>query len=230
MTVTPLEAYRLWAASYDVTPNPLLALEERVLAGRLDLVRGLRILDAGCGTGRWMSRLAAQGADVFGIDRCDSMIVKAAAKASLSGRCVVADLDRIPAADSSFDLALCSFTLSYATGLDAPLQELARLARVVIVTDLHPEAGWSRSFRANGSVWEIEHSTWSEEQIDRSAHAAGLTRAWRVAAPFGEPEREIFVQAGKEALFAEVEGVPAVLITAFERKAIQPKTWTKSFS
>ena len=171
-------------------------------------VRGLSILDVGCGTGRWMSRLAAQGAQVFGIDFVIRCWLQAVAKPGAAGRCTAAGIERIPVENLSFDLALCSFALSYTTDLGTAIAELARAAWTVIITDLHPETGWSRSFRAKGNVWEIRHSTWTETQIDEAARAAGLRLAWRVAAPFGEPERGIFIRAGKEVGFRRSLSLP----------------------
>ena len=53
-----VEAFDAWSEVYDTQPNPLLALEERVLGSMMPDVRGLDVLDAGCGTGRWLQRLA----------------------------------------------------------------------------------------------------------------------------------------------------------------------------
>ena len=49
--IDPVAAgFDLWAEVYDGQPNPLLALEHRELLQLLPEVRGLDILDAGCGT------------------------------------------------------------------------------------------------------------------------------------------------------------------------------------
>jgi hypothetical protein len=52
--VSAAAAYRLWAGTYDLDPNPLVALEHRVLSERLDLIAGERMLDLATGTGRWL--------------------------------------------------------------------------------------------------------------------------------------------------------------------------------
>ena len=51
--VSPREAYRYWAESFD-EGTPILALESRQLAPLLPEVAGKRFLDIGCGTGRWL--------------------------------------------------------------------------------------------------------------------------------------------------------------------------------
>ena len=40
--VGALEGYRLWSSQYDETPNPLLALETRILSERIGEVDGSR--------------------------------------------------------------------------------------------------------------------------------------------------------------------------------------------
>ena len=222
MQVAPLEGYRVWARSYDETPNPLTALERRTMEAWLDVRTGDRLLDAGSGTGRWMLWAAERGARVFGIDFCEEMILEAERKPRIAGRSVLADIVAIPVRDGAFDTAICSLTLGYVSSPDCALRELARVARRVVVSDFHPEAiarGWRRSFQADGTgeVHELRHYDHTIEQIDRAAIQAGLVREWRVDASFGEPEREIFRRAGREQAFDEMRRVRAILITAWRK-------------
>ncbi len=55
------QGYDRWAAVYDSDGNPLVALEEPLTAALVGDVRGLRVLDVGCGTGRHALRFAAAG-------------------------------------------------------------------------------------------------------------------------------------------------------------------------
>jgi ubiquinone/menaquinone biosynthesis C-methylase UbiE len=56
------DGYERWAATYDRDGNPLVALDERVVPPLLGAVRGLEVLELGCGTGRQSARLANGGA------------------------------------------------------------------------------------------------------------------------------------------------------------------------
>jgi SAM-dependent methyltransferase len=220
MQLTAREGYKAWAPYYDGTPNPLLALETRVLSSVLAGTQGSRILDVGCGTGRWMQRLAASGAYVFGVDFSEQMLAAAVVKPGLKHRCAVADMGRLPVRSDSFDLALCSFALSYAPDLRLALAELARVARRIIVADLHPDAmrrGWKRSFRVQDRTFEIEHTQVSVQELDAAAASAGLIRRSRVEGSFGEPEREMFRLAGKDSAFAEMAACPALLVTSWTK-------------
>lgn len=220
MVVTAAEGYRLWSAAYDETPNPLLALEMRILRERLGELDGQRILDAGSGTGRWMSYAQSAGARVFGVDACREMALQAERKPGLRGRSVLADIRAIPVRERVVDMAICSFTLGYLPSIDVALRELARVARRVIASDLHPDAvraGWTRSFRSSGLVHTLVHYEHPTAEVDECARRAGLTLEWRIEASFGEPERRIFQSAGKHAAFERVRSIPALLITAWNR-------------
>ncbi|MDP9065987.1 MAG: class I SAM-dependent methyltransferase [Pseudomonadota bacterium] len=55
------------------------------LARWLDLPRGSRVLDVGCGVGRWSRWLATRGAVVTGVDLSPTMIAEAQRRASADG-------------------------------------------------------------------------------------------------------------------------------------------------
>src|SRR5262245_53664676 len=69
--------YDRWATVYDHDGNPLQALEEPRVWALLGEVRGLRVLDLGCGTGRHAIPLAAAGAHVTALDFSDGMLAVA---------------------------------------------------------------------------------------------------------------------------------------------------------
>jgi SAM-dependent methyltransferase len=217
-----LEEHRLWASVYDVLPNPLLALEMRLLAPLIGSVDGKLVLDAGCGTGRWMEWLTARGANVVGIDICMEMVLTGREKRGVSGRAALGDIRKIPLKNNAVDLALCSFAIAYPPATCAAMLELGRVARQLIVTDLHPEAvrqGWKRSFRAGGKSVELTHNKYSLAELDEAAELAGLTPRWRVDGCFGTPELQFFEKAGREAVFEAARQVPAVVISAWDKSS-----------
>jgi len=212
-----MEGHRHWAPVYDAGPNPLLALETRLLLERLSETPPARFIDVACGTGRWMEWALNSGSCVFGVDFCTEMLLQASRKRGLSGYLALADARSIPLAGGSADLTLCSFAFGYLT---SPRQAIAEMARVtcaggrVIVADLHPRAlnaGWTRSFRSNGHSYEIDHYRHSNAALEAAADAAGLVLDWRIEACFGEPERTIFREAGKDSSFQELSRIPALL-------------------
>jgi SAM-dependent methyltransferase len=214
MLVSPEQGHRLWAASYDANPNPLLALESRVLQDLMLVAAPMRVVDVACGTGRWTGWFADLGASVMGIDASEEMLARVPDR--LHGSLALGRAEALPVASNYADLVLCSFAAGYFSALRQAIAEMARITRSggrVIVSDLHPAAvaaGWKRSFRADGRVYEIDHARYSLDEITGSAERAGLRLTAEVNVYFDEPERAIFERAGRADRFSEVVNVPAV--------------------
>src|SRR5438552_4991460 len=79
-TLSIRAGYDRWALVYDHDANPLPALEEPFVREAVGEVRGLAVLDLGCGTGRHTVWLAAAGAFVTAVDYSDGMLAEARRK------------------------------------------------------------------------------------------------------------------------------------------------------
>src|SRR5215218_4868040 len=77
---TVRDGYDRWAAVYDHDGNPLQGLEEPAVRAAVRDVRGLAVLDLGCGTGRHALWLAAAGARVTAVDFSEGMLAEARQK------------------------------------------------------------------------------------------------------------------------------------------------------
>jgi ubiquinone/menaquinone biosynthesis C-methylase UbiE len=209
------DGYRLWASTYDSYPNPLVALEQRIAAPLLGSLKGARIIDICAGTGRWMLIAARMRANVIGLDLSPEMLGRAARKPGLAGRLAVGDIACLPFASTSADLAICSFGMSYVKSVQQALREMARVAKRVVISDMHPAAldsGWTRSFETACRKYRIAHYRYSLAQIEDAAYSLGLRPQCSIEAPFGEPERRIFEQAGKQDRFDAVSQIPAIFV------------------
>ncbi len=87
-------------------------------------LEGLRVLDLGCGKGRFSSRLADSGARVVGLDISSAMLQDAAGLARVKG-----SARRLPFADASFDAVAAVEVFEHLPDLNAALDELARVLR-----------------------------------------------------------------------------------------------------
>jgi len=218
MVLSTAAAYRLWAPSYDTDPNPLLALEERLLGDLLADVVCRTLIDVGCGTGRSMLRYLARGAQIFGADPSPEMLAQACKKPGVAARLVQAEASHLPFADQIADLTVCSFALSYFHDLQRSLGELSRITKRtgrIVISDLHPGAvanGWTRSFRAGNNTYEISHAPHAIENVHAACKEVGLRITHEEDAGFGGPERSIFVAARKEHVYSTLIGKPAVRV------------------
>ena len=87
------EGYDRWSETYDLTPNPLVALDRRLTLRALDPRPGERVLDAGCGTGSHLARLSAARTHPVGLDFSRGML-RVARRAAPDAALARADLNQ----------------------------------------------------------------------------------------------------------------------------------------
>ncbi|MEL4320304.1 class I SAM-dependent methyltransferase [Leifsonia sp. YIM 134122] len=91
---------------------------------------GTRVLDAGCGSGEFVSLLASLGANVVGADPAPAMVALAREAGTGTGtEVVLADIEDLPFADAAFDVATAVNALQFADDTTAAVRELARVVR-----------------------------------------------------------------------------------------------------
>lgn len=135
--------YDRWAEIYDGDDNPLVAIEEPHVQHLLGGVRGLAVLDVGCGTGRHAIRLASAGAQVTALDFSEGMLQKARLKPEASSITFLAhDLAHpFPFTVQSFDRVVCGLVLDHIADLDLLFSEMGRVCRAhgtIVASVMHP--------------------------------------------------------------------------------------------
>jgi SAM-dependent methyltransferase len=109
--------YDGWAATYDHTPNPVVALDRRHTMRRLNPQPKERILDAGCGTGAHMRAMRRLGSRPVGLDFSIGML-RVARRANPGAMLVQADLNEaMPIHRGTFDAAVSSLVSEHLTNL-----------------------------------------------------------------------------------------------------------------
>jgi SAM-dependent methyltransferase/uncharacterized protein YbaR (Trm112 family) len=140
--------------------------------------KGLRVLDAGCGMGRWLHFARQEGAEIVGMD-VSAAIDVAAAREGDGADFVQADLRFPPFAPESFDLV---YSLGVVHHLQDPLAGVRALARLVrpggelrlyVYRSLDDEPLWRRCLL--GAVTALRRVT------TRLPYAAVHAVAWLVA-------------------------------------------------
>jgi cytosine/adenosine deaminase-related metal-dependent hydrolase/ubiquinone/menaquinone biosynthesis C-methylase UbiE len=214
----PAEAFDTWADVYDSQPNPLLALEQRLLDPMLPDVCGLDVLDAGCGTGRWLHQLAGRSPrSLLGADISPQMLLLAAAKLGNNCDLRLGSCTALPFKNGAADLVLSCFVVSYVDDLETFAREIDRVARpgtTIFLTDMHPETeasrNWKRSFAGSGT--EMQTRGWSLQQITLAFLERGFQLVSLVEPGFGLEEKQIFEESGRPDLYDSAATVPAIYI------------------
>ena len=215
------DAFDGWAESYDAQPNPLLALEQRVLLPRLGDVRGLDILDAGCGTGRWLAQLAGRSArSLVGVDISPVMLGIAASKLNHGCELLHGICTALPVPNTSADLVLSCFVVSYLDEVEGFAQEIDRVSRpgaMVFLTDMHPGTEALRQWkRGNG----FRGRGWPLSRIRQAFEDRGFTLVSLSEPCFGAQERGIFEQCGRIDLYESAAGLPAIYVMQLRKSPV----------
>lgn len=120
--------------------NVMRAVEGAIVDRNVPAVRGLRVLDAGCGHGYYFMGLALGGAQVTGVDLSPGDVGKGSRMARRLGlgeeaagsarACYLAgSLTALPFADGSFDLVICNSVLEHIPEDGRALGEMYRVLR-----------------------------------------------------------------------------------------------------
>ncbi len=160
-----------------------MEIEQQTVLELMPDVTGRTVIDAGCGTGRYLRELRARGAHVVGIDLSTEMLVRAR---SVTSRLARADLRALPFDAMSVDVVVCALALGDFVELELALSEVARVLRPggdAIYSVVHPAGeaqGWSRTFSSDGRQWAVDGVWHSLDRHRRACGASGFTIVeWR---------------------------------------------------
>ena len=136
-------------------------------------IAGSRVLDAGCGRGRYAAWLVDRGADVVAVDTSEEMVEQArrrvgdradVRRADITGPLGFAD-------DDAFDGVVCGLSLHYVEDWRAAFTTFARILRpggFLVFSAKHPVDGYIAFGAENYFEVERAQMTWSAdgEEVD----------------------------------------------------------------
>jgi malonyl-CoA O-methyltransferase len=188
--LAPAEAYALWAASYPAhAHNPVMQAEERAMLELMPTaLQGQAVLDAGCGSGRYILHALRRGAAcVTGVDLSPEMLERADAELSAERNGTPVELlqgsvTALPVPDAWADLTVCGLVVGHLEDLHAALAELHRVTRPggrLLCSDVHPighALGWVRDFKSGDERYAVQHT----QHLYSHWHAACAALGWQV--------------------------------------------------
>ena len=213
-------AYDEWAEDYD-DGDPTVLLDQPFLLSMLQPFAGCRILDLGCGTGRYL-RLASQEAALVGLDLSRGMLERARRQTppAIGAIWVQASVERIPFASQSFDRIVSGLVLDHVHDLAEFFRGIGTMLRPggrAIVTAVHPEmqrkTGPTVRFTAAGREYRTEGTIHEKAAIITALQEAGL-----LIEQLQEPPVTERLIARREA-WRDRLGCPALLLLALTRAA-----------
>ena len=175
-----------------------MEVEQAAVLELLPDLKNLTVLDAGCGTGRYLQLCAHRGAHVVGFDRSAAMLRYAS---DISPRIVSGGLCEVPLQSESVDVIVCGLALGDVQDLAAAIGELARVLRpggTMIYSVVHPDGGhrgWSRSFEVDGRSCAVKTYWHTRDDHRQACAAAGLD-----------------IDAWHEPALDEMPGMPVALV------------------
>ncbi len=120
---------RAYIAFQDAGDRNRTLLLDPVMLDLCGDVRGLAVLDLGCGEGRFCRMLAARGARTAGIDATPEMTRTATRRGGGGQAYLTGSAESLPFADAAFDLVVSYVTLVDIADYAAAIRESARVLR-----------------------------------------------------------------------------------------------------
>jgi malonyl-CoA O-methyltransferase len=188
--LAPAQAYALWAASYPAhAHNPVMQAEERAMLELMPAsLHGQAVVDAGCGSGRYILHALRRGAAcVTGVDLSPEMLERADRELSVERNGIPVELlqgsvTALPVADAWADLTVCGLVIGHLEDLRASLAELLRVTRPggrLLCSDVHPighALGWVRDFKSGDERYAVQHT----QHLYSHWHTACVELGWQI--------------------------------------------------
>ena len=174
-----------WAAPFASLPVHAEADGMARTLSAVDLQPGDRVLDVACGPGIVACALAAEGAQVTGIDLTPAMIAEAQARQSTLGLTgldwQVGDATALPFADGLFDRVVTRYSFHHLPEPIAALREMRRVCRPggrLVVIDATPAADAQAAYDRMETLRDPSHtSALTLDQLRAIGREVGLAEA-----------------------------------------------------
>lgn len=162
-----------WIDFVDAGDPSRVHLMDPEMLRQAEPIAGSRVLDAGCGEGRFSRMLAKRGAHVIGIDPVLPLLHRAIFR-DPSTRCARAGAEAIPMVANTFDIVVSYLTLIDIRDFRTGIREMVRVLRPggrLLVANLNPfvttrPEGWETDEQGRRLYVPVDH--YFEERANRT--------------------------------------------------------------
>ncbi|MFD0750604.1 class I SAM-dependent methyltransferase [Mucilaginibacter calamicampi] len=180
-----VEAYDLWAESYDTQPgNLMMDMDSAIFSQLLSEINiaGKQIADMGCGTGRhWPLLFRQKPADISGFDVSPGMLKQLQLKYPSAHVYQIKDNLFADIPDRSYDVIVSTLTVAHIEDIDEALHAWCRVLKTkgdIIITDFHPNAlafGGKRTFKHHNTSIAVKNFVHYISNVEDTLSRHGLT-------------------------------------------------------
>lgn len=196
------EEFARWSESYDrcILQWMLFGPSHRVLIQRIQAVAGrrpFRVLDVGCGTGLFASRIKAAlpRAEVWGVDLVSEMLSRGAPRWLYHAgevQPIQGDSERLPFASGSFDFVTCANSFHHYPRQERAVVEMHRVLRPggrLLIIDGYRDGPWGwfiYDFCVACREGDVHHASAARfrDLMTRAGLQAVAQKVYRGLAPF----------------------------------------------
>lgn len=160
-------------------------VEFGLIAAALEPAPKARVLDVGCGAGRFGEKLAELGADLVGVDLDSSMLGIAQRRLQ---RVALADAHHLPFEDGTFDKAFAVTLCEFSGDPEGVIDEIARVTRTggrIVIGLLNKRSpwGWLRRRRLSRPPWRDATFIDAEEFMETAGRIGTVSRTSGLFSP-----------------------------------------------
>ena len=177
------KGYDAWSSIYDDYPNPTVAVDEMHFWKHWQHLKGIDVIEVGCGTGRNTQKLVRQGNRVVGIDLSNGMLEVAKKRLSDAAKLLEADFVTYDGfAAHQFDALVTSLVIEHIKDLNAFFKRAATVLKpggACYISEIHPlkaAAGSRANFKdpKTGRDTYLDSFPHSSEEIESAAQCLGF--------------------------------------------------------
>ncbi len=177
------------------------ALEKEAVFALMGNLRGLRVLDVGCGDGAYSIHAARLGARVTGLDISPAMLDAARHRADAAGVSIEwreGRAEALPFPAASFDIIMAVTVLCFVPDAAAAVREMARVLQpggILVIGELGRYSLWAFARRIRGwfgdRFWRDAHF-WTPGELRRLVESNGMKFSALRGAVYYPPSRIVW--------------------------------------